>query len=290
MKKMIVILALVAVACAPAMAAVTVCSDKSGTTVTVKYYTNGNPVRAFALDMSVNTGTISAVSCSNTSYWVYPGSIQISGGSIQGSGTCVCASTYPGTMPGVGTTGVTVEMGSLYTGSAPATSGTLLTFTISNSAANVTLAGNTGRGGVVMENPDETPTVTYGACITDCLNSSATSYNKWSSHGKPSCWCYRRNCRGDADGASTLNKPVVLGDLNIFKSAYGKLDTQIRNVNCGTRPCICADFDRLSTLNKPVVLGDLNIFKTYYGKLTTQVPQCDQPPTPNGGPYNYWTN
>jgi len=168
MKKMIVVLTLVAVACAPAMAAVTCCYQKSGSTVTVKYNTNGNSIRAFALDMSVSTGTITGVSCSSSSplgYYIYPGSIQILSGSVNSYGTCVCSSTYPGTKGGVGTSAVSVEMGSLYTGTTkPANSGTLLTFTISNSEATVTLEGNVGRGKVVMEDASETPTVTYSEC------------------------------------------------------------------------------------------------------------------------------
>jgi len=292
MKKMIVILALVMVVCAPAMAAVTISGTRVGSTATISYSASGNSIRAFALDISVSTGTISGVTCSNGSYWVYPGSIQISGGSVAGSGTCVCASTYPGTNPGVGTSAVTVEMGSLYTGSnSPASSGTVLTLALSNTAATVTVARNTGRGGVVMENPDESAAdnlpITFP--ISECLSNTATEYNKWSSHSKPNCWCFRRNCRGDADGVTTFGKPVAVSDLNIFKSAYNKLDTQIRNVNCPTLPCICADFDRATTFSKPVAVGDLNRFKSYYNKATTSVPQCDQAPVVSG-PYNFWTN
>lgn len=163
MKKVIVILALVAIACAPAMADVNVYHSKSGNTVTVTYATDGNSIRAFALDLSVDIGTITGVTCSNTSYYIYPGSVEITGSTVATYGSCVCSSTYPGTKDGVGTSAVTVEMGSLYTGTnKPATSGTLLTFGISNTSATVTIAAEPVRGGVVMENPDEIPELSIG--------------------------------------------------------------------------------------------------------------------------------
>jgi hypothetical protein len=164
MKKIIVILALIMVACAPAMANVTVKYNKVGTNVAVCYEVSGpNNVRAFALDLSVSTGTITSVTCSNTSYYIYPGSVEIQGGSVSNYGSCVCNSADPGAQGGVGTSAVTVEMGSLYTGTnKPATSGTLLTFAISNTSATVTIAAEPVRGGVVMENPDEIPELSIG--------------------------------------------------------------------------------------------------------------------------------
>jgi len=179
-------------------------------------------------------------------------------------------------------------MGSLYTGTTkPTSSGQLLTLTLSNSAAYVVVSRNVGRGGVVMEDPAEAAgdNLPQTIPLTECLGSSATEYNKWTSYFKPSCWCYKKNCRGDADGVLTLTKPVMLPDLTIFKTAYGKTPTQVR----GMMTAICADFDRIDTLTKPVMLPDLNIFKSFYNKAATTVPQCDQAPVTTG-PYNFWTN
>jgi hypothetical protein len=36
----------------------------------------------------------------------------------------------------------------------------------------------------------------------ECLKTSAPSYNDWVKYGKPACWCFARNCHGDADGKS----------------------------------------------------------------------------------------
>ncbi len=292
MKKLILILVLVAVACAPAMAAVTISGTKVGSTITLNYATTGpNSIRAFAMDIAASTGNITAVNCTSSQplgYYIYPGSIQIVSGSIAVYGDCVCSSTYPDTKAGEGTSAVTVEMGSLYTGTTkPASSGQVLTLTLSNTAAYVVVSRNTGRGGIVMERPEESAADNLPQTIpqTTCLSSSATEYNKWGTYLKPNCWCYRKNCRGDADGALTLTKPVMLPDLTIFKTAYNKTPTQIR----GIPNAICADFDRADTLTKPVMLPDLTVFKSFYNKTPTQVPQCDAAPI-TSGPYNFWTN
>ncbi len=297
MKKLISLAIILTLAASIHAATVTISGSKVGSTVTINYSVSGpNSVRGFAMDITASTGTITAVNCTSSQplgYYIYPGSIQIQSGSIASYGDCVCSSTYPATKGGEGTSAVTVEMSSLYTGTAkPASSGQLLTLTLSNSAACVVVSRNVARGGIVMERPEESAAdnlpVSAGFC-SECLNSSATEYNKWGSYNKPVCWCYRKNCRGDADGLSTLTKPVMIPDLNIFKSAYNKTATQIKGTVINGVPAICADFDRLDTLMKPVMLSDLNIFKSYVNKAVTQVPQCDAAPV-TSGPYNFWTN
>jgi hypothetical protein len=283
MKKMIVILALVMVACAPAMAAVTISGTRSGTTVTISYTAPGNSIRAFGMDISVDSGTITGVNCSNASYWVYPGSIQISGGTVTGSGTCVCASTYPGTKGGVGTSAVTVEMGSLYTGSAPATSGTLLTLTLSTSDANTIVARNTGRGGVVMEDPDESAgdnlplTIPGGGAPPECYPSSKGDYNVWVTLGKPTCWCFPRQCYGDADGSDETplktTYHIAYNDLTILLDNWKDKVSELAGV--------CADFDHdtetpLKTTYR-VAYNDLNILLANWKDKASAPDDCNAP-------------
>jgi hypothetical protein len=289
MKKMIVILALVMVVCAPAMAAVTISGSRSGGTIVLSYSVTGpNSVRAFAMDLSVSTGNVSGVSCSNASYWVYPGSIQISGGSVTGSGTCVCASTYPGTKGGVGTSAVTVEMGSLYTGSAPVSSGTLLTLTISDSAATVTVARNTARGAVVMENPDESASdnlpLTIPGAPPDCLyvgrvfsgsgitNLTITTTHiwRWTQLGKPNCWCCNAQKRGNAvyTPTSTATKTDLIDLAKIKNTAqYGK---SLGETGYNNNPCCDTN------LSGKIDLVDLAKAKNTvnYGKVTGAGPPC----------------
>jgi hypothetical protein len=131
-----------------------------------------------------------------------------------------------------------------------------------------------------------TGNITLHWSLIYCMKPSAPEYATWVSYGKPDCWCYCRQCRGDIDGKSDfIGKPVVLDDLTIFKSAYGKTLEEVLAIP----GAICADLDHKSDfLGKPVVLDDLTIFKTYYGQPVTLVPYCDQPPIYTG-PYNYWT-
>jgi len=289
MKKLIVVLAFVMVA-SPVMAAVTVSCSGSGTSCDINYSVTGpNSVRAFALDITVSAGTISAVTCSNSSYYIYPGSIQIVSGSLQSYGNCVCSSTYPGTQPGIGGTGVTVEMGSLYTGTVkPTSSGKLLTLTKSSSTAVVTLAANTARGGTVMENPDESPSATYtGGCaaVTDCFPSTYSSYNDWKSMGKPDCWCgtntagmtavpavqWKFQCDGDID-----NKTQTLGQsYRVYTNDYAKLITNWKRKYSTVGLDPCADVDHKSqTLGQSyrVYTNDYSIVISNWKKKDSGLP------------------
>jgi len=245
MKKLIVILAIVAIA-SPVMAAVTINGSLAGTTGTLTYRIGGpNNVRAFAMDISVSTGNVTNVNCTNASYYVYPGSIQIQNGSIADSGNCVCSSAYPGTKRGKNTSAVTVEMGSLYTGTnKPASTGTLLTFTISNSAATVTVGRNTVRGAIVMERPEESAADNLPMTFknsTDCLyvgrvfsgsgittlTINTTHIAKWNYLGKPNCWCCPAQKRGNGvyspSGTSLAVDNVDLGKVknsNVWNKTY----------------------------------------------------------------------
>lgn len=295
MKKLIVILAIVMVA-SPVMAAVTVSCAQVGTTnsFTVSYggasATDPNSaVRGFALDISVSNGTISGVTCSNSSYYIYPGSIQISGGSVQSYGSCICSSTYPGTNPGLGTSAVTVEMGSLYTGTTkPATSGTLMTVsTTSTLPATVTIAANSARGGVVMENPNFALSGTLSTCILaggDCFPSAYTTYTDWKSAGKPNCWCgtngtapiWKFQCYGDGD-----NTTETLSKYRVYTNDYWKLMSNWKKKITDATWDRCSDFDHKSeTLSKyRVYTNDYWRMMSNWKKKDSQFPGSGNCPT-----------
>ena len=101
MKKLIVILALVAVACAPAMAAVTVSCAQVGTTkdCDVSYNVTDSTVSGRSLSTFQSTAALKSPRLAVlelAGYYIYPGSIQISGGSVTSYGSCVCdATAYP---------------------------------------------------------------------------------------------------------------------------------------------------------------------------------------------------
>jgi hypothetical protein len=154
MKKMMLLMMLVFTV--PATAGVVITCDGG----IIGYDATGiaGNVRAFALDIT-SDGTITDVQCLSTDYDIYPGSIQIdeTTGEVTDPGSCVCDPSYAGTLDGIGTTGVTVEMGSLYASGepAPADTGDLVQVTHTGATLNVDV--NVIRGGIVMENPDLDP-------------------------------------------------------------------------------------------------------------------------------------
>jgi hypothetical protein len=289
MKKIALVLA-VLLFTAPAMAALSVSCSESAGTVTVAYNAGGGTLpRAFALDVSLSGGATinSGPSSINSEFYIYPGSISISGGSVTGWGTPVAAG-------GVGNSTMTVELGSLYASNdtdhltAPPNAANLLSFGVSGTTT-ITITENSARGGVVMEDGSAnglgSPVCTCSTGPGDCLKSSDPGYAKWSTtYGKPSCWCYKKQCNGDADGVSTFFKPVMLSDLNTLKASYNKSEALAVASSYGAIPGICADFDHVQTFFKPVMLSDLNILKSYYNLGEALVPQCASTHI------NYWTN
>lgn len=169
--KYVLMLIAVSMLAMPALASVTIsCVDNGNCTFNiVSTSTETGNIRAFALNVSVDGGqTIMAGSNWNASYNVCPGSYV----SSSNLGTPICnGSKYPGTLGGLTTSGVTLEMASLYAPGQPAPGKTgvvLGTLTVSG-ACNVTLAANTIRGGsVIMEDPTATPTVTLNGIAVTC--------------------------------------------------------------------------------------------------------------------------
>lgn len=301
-----IVLVLVAFAATPALASVTLSGTTSGTTYTINYSISGpNSARAFALDITVNNSkTISSLACSSSSYYVYPGSIVISGGTATGWGSCVCdLSKFPGKgQGGTGTAGITVEMGSLYgsgasqghgQGNKPANSGTLVSFVVSGTPTTAHVTANPARGGVVMENPDESSNANvldlFPAAI-DCLKSTATEYGAWCSFNKPNCWCYKRQCRGDATGTKGGSFWVELSDLNILRTGWNKTETQLKGLPA---TAICADYNHAKGGSFRVELSDLNILRTAWNKTETAVKCCNTNldcTLTDGDKWNNWTN
>ncbi|MDD5192303.1 MAG: hypothetical protein PHH54_07200 [Candidatus Nanoarchaeia archaeon] len=110
----------------------------------------------------------------------------------------------------------------------------------------------------------------------DCMNSSHPDYANWVYWGKPDCWCYKYQCRGDADGLKTLSYWVSASDLSILKSVFLKAESIVRDTPNG----ICADFNHKKILNAWVDGQDLSIFKQSYVK--TNITPC------NSSYINYW--
>jgi hypothetical protein len=247
MKKMIFAL-LVLLLAAPAWATnVTVSCAQVGDSnqVEVSYSTDGTLVRAVGVDITVTDCNIVACDpamvgeCTATEQGlgIFPGTIMIdAGGNVTDYGSPVAPqSDLPGdTQPGLGNSGITVEMGSLYVdGNAPPTSGLLCTITVEDSVTQMTIAANVSRAGngVVLEDPDEVATVNLGTCditvgpgdcfvagTVDCCGRTitATMVTMWESLGKPDCWCNPCHCRGDNNGNCSLNAI----DINFLRAHW----------------------------------------------------------------------
>jgi hypothetical protein len=152
----IMLLVVVLLMATSALARVDIYATADGNEVTVYYNATAGAPRAFALDINVPADVnIDTYSGANSDYWVYPGSIDINeSGVIESYGSPIASPTFPGTLTGLGSSGITVEMGSLYPEGDPApdSNGVLLKFKVSDGGC-VNIDENTIRGGIVMENP-----------------------------------------------------------------------------------------------------------------------------------------
>jgi hypothetical protein len=114
---------------------------------------------------------------------------------------------------------------------------------------------------------------------TDCVNSGASWHSDWldpcpgySQFQKPSCWCYPRQCRGDATGTQDGGLWVQSLDLGILRDAFGDTDASL--ASSGIAPNnICADFNHHRDGGLRVQSLDLNVLRGYFGD--TEVPCCD---------------
>lgn len=266
----------------PAMAAVHISVESQGSTAAVKYATDGEKVRAFALDITVNKGKIMGISdfirgestAQKPGYGIFPGNFgryitvnpdtgEVASWDPNGY-TPVADPCDPGALGGLGTSGITIEMGALYyptddsSPNAPPNSGTLFKLTLSE-AATVTVALNEARGGVVLTNPDVAAAVDLagatsvavggGTTTADLLPASHPDYAEWVAVGKPVCWAYSRQCHGDTDGVKEGSSKtgfyyVGQQDLNVLVAAWEVKEPPFGPGIAAIKNGICADFAR----------------------------------------------
>lgn len=280
MKKMLLVLAILAIA-TPAWAAVVItATDSGGGVATISYDASGEGslVRAFALDITVTgSATITAAGVVDPNYWVHPGSMTFWAGDVNSEGTAVCdANVYAGTLPGLDTNGLTLEMATLYVGAnTPDNSGALCTVTV-DSGCSLSVAVNSIRGAVVLEDGTvPTVDVTTGATnipisFGDCY--TGPDVTAWEDRLKPDSWCNPRQCHGDADGLldetrGKLDYWVSYGDLDLYLDGF-PIDTTLY-VDEANDPWIAADFDHeiddtRGKLDYYVSYGDLDIYLAWF--------------------------
>jgi len=292
MRKLFFVL-VVAVLTSPVWATVTITATDLGEGVVAIDYSSDEAelVRAFALDITVDAGTIDAVSDfkvgdDNNGYGIFPGNFSLfitvdpATGEVSDWGVAgyspVADGNDPGALGGLGTNGITIEMGSLYDTKAPSRQGRLCTVTCSEPCL-LTVIPNATRGNVVLEDASEAVVDLIGATnvpIEFGANGSYTGAHKdeWLAVGSPECWMYDRQCHGDADGASQGNNKywVSTNDLDILISAWNKpLESLVGNQ-------ICADFDHLSqgTNEYRVSTNDLDILIANWQLPDVPAPDC----------------
>jgi hypothetical protein len=268
MRKTVLILAVLFMT-VPAMAVsnVKIYCDKDSNHVTLSYESDANLIRAFGLYITVDNGAnITKVEELDPNYRIYPGQIDIEDGEVNEYNTSYDPCD-------LGDPNVTIEMGSLYTFDTnyigdvnagfemqPGTSGTLLKFYVDNADCNYYITEEPNIGGIVMEDPYEEPNVTMCAPPEEECYAGMADYAVWVAVGSPECWCYPRQCLGDADGLPSgfFNYWVSIPDLNIMKDAWGK------PIGSMSGNMICADFDHQSHgfFNYRVSIPDLNILKS----------------------------
>jgi len=266
MRKVIFILAVVMLA-TPAWATVAITATDLGDGKVAIDYSGTELVRAFALDITVDAGTINAISDyavgdDNNGYGIFPANFsrhitvdaatgEVIDWAVEGY-TPVASADDPGALGGLGTNGITIEMGSLYDTKAPATEGRLCIITCSESC-KLTVAPNATRGNVVLEDTSEATLDMTGA--TDIVIGGTGGYtgpqpDEWQAVGQPDCWCASinpRQCHGDTDGISQGKQKywVSTNDLDVLIAAWNKSFEQIDGQAAGNVPLICADFDHL---------------------------------------------
>jgi hypothetical protein len=314
MKKMVLTLAILLLASYAWATDVTItCTDEGGGIVRIDYAVTGSPkVRAFALDITVDKGTINEISnfkigestTDSKGYGIFPANfsryITVDPNTSQvitwdvNNYTPIADANDPNALGGLGTGGITVEMGALYyptadnSPNAPDMTETLFKIKVSQSC-NVSITQNMTRGGVVLTDPSITPTVHLIGCpvtvipslsaafSSEAFPSSFSTYNEWVALGRPACWTWKYQCDGDADGQTSglpFNYRIYIGDLTLIVNNWKKtLGDPTLNP--------CADIDHKDSglpLRYRVYTADLAKVVANWKKTDAELPgNCPRP-------------
>jgi len=239
--------------------------DEGGGVARIQYTcTAGEKVRAFALDIAVDSdANIVGISDyykgesgeTERGYGVFPGSfrdyIDAADPNFNDPNyTPVAPAGDPDAQGALGDGAVTVELGTLYVDdNEPGASGTLCKLEVSGTTedCNMCVSLADSRGGVVLEDPCQAVTTNLDGdpcCYTivlECIGQGHQDYTEWVLAGKPDCWCPpTRQCHGEADGAQEKIGPkwywVAYNDLGVLTDNW--------KTNPTTEPASCADFSR----------------------------------------------
>ncbi|MFC1780990.1 hypothetical protein ACFLZ8_01830 [Planctomycetota bacterium] len=277
----------------PAWATIFITATDLGDGMVAIDYSGTELARAFALDITVDNGAITGITDyvigdDNSGYGIFPANFSrhitvLDTGEVEtwdvNDYTPIANAGDPGALGGLGTDGITIEMGSLYDTQAPATEGRLCTLFCSETCL-LTVTTNATRGNVVLE--DATQAEVDVTDATDVLvNVGITTeftgahIEEWEAVGSPDCWLTSinpRQCYGDADGLAQGddNYWVSNNDLNILIGAWNKPLIAL------TGNQICADFDHLPQGSQQyrVSTNDLDILIANWNIANGPSPDC----------------
>ena len=296
MRTIICTLILVTLA-APAMANISIIATDLGDGVVAIDYSGTELARAYALDITVTAGAIIdidnfAVGDDNSGYGIFPANfsrfitVNPETGEVDDWGiddyTPVANSDDPGALEGLGSNGITIELGSLYDVNAPGLAGRICTVTCSEECL-LSVTPNAIRGNVVLEDGSEATLdltsatdVSVSGAVTAAAFSTFSNVERsqWEAVGKPSCWLRTvnpRQCHGDVDGKSQGdNFWVSTDDLNILIAAWQK------PLSALTGNQICADFDHAAqgSNSSRVSTNDLEILVANWQIANGPAPDC----------------
>jgi hypothetical protein len=103
-----------------------------------------------------------------------------------------------------------------------------------------------------------------------CFPADHPDYDEWVQVGEPVCWCYERQCRGDADCKAQGKRKywVSTNDLDILIAAWNKPFAEIEGRTLYGLDLVCADFDhraqgrencRVSTNDLDILIANWNV-------------------------------
>jgi len=313
MKRVISILAALLLA-RPAWAGVTITLTKiSDTKVAIGYNatTELQLVRAFALDVTVTGGTIVGIADykvgdDNHGYGIFPANfsryitVNPTTGEVESwddpNYTLVAPPDTPGALGGLGTNGITIEMGSLYDANAPAKTGVLCTVTVTAHTYWVCVKGNAIRGNIVMEDGSER--IPVEACFDIAIfefphgPGYERQFADWAAYGMPACWVRSLGedisdtgpanyTAGDyqCDGDANTDRESPLAKWRVSASDLGLVIANWKKNIATANPCADIDHKPENPIAKwRVSASDLSILIRNWKKNRTQLPgNCPRP-------------
>jgi hypothetical protein len=286
---------LVVMLATPAWATISITANHLGDGVVEINYSGTELARAYALDITIDAGVIEDVIVdpdkkgdNNGGYGIFPANFSryitvLDTGEVESWNEAeyspVADANDPGALGGLGTSGVTIEMGSLYTTAAPPLEGTLCKIKVTESCL-LTITTNPTRGNVVLENATEAVVDLSGATDYQVTIGASSAYTgahpeQWEAVGKPDCWVSSinpRQCHGDADGTAQGKQQfwVSTNDLDILIAAWNKPLSEL------TGNQICADFDHMPQGKQSfrVSTNDLDILIANWNKASSPAADC----------------